>query len=1688
MASVVSPIIGGIGRVSETAAGVKGDGGSSVGRMLFTADGTQVAFTSLSNNLNPPMPLHGLASRPILLKDLYTGELKPAFLAIGGALADYGFSDFSFSADGTKLGAMTRAMNLVPGYTADDNKLVVFDVNTGSIVRADAAGDGKLPWRGFDDFRLSADGQRFLITTASDNLTAGHMPFGVNQILVKDVVGGAYQVASSSSAGVAGNMQASDGVFSRDGNFVAFTSLATNLVAGDTNFATIVGGVERGGDVFVKNLSTGELIRASTASDGSQLTLANASHPVFSPDGTRVLFDVRQHSSPSDPVGTYRIMEKNLVTGELIDVFVASGAISPSTGPNDGYYWQPLQGVSDDFSKILFIGMVSNLPGYEFLHNAVYVLDRNTGTITYVISDVQGATISPDGSKVVVVSDQKYGFADDGDRTDYDTFVITLAPSTVAVDDTATAVEDGAPVTIDVLANDLTATTGSTKSLLALDTTGLVGTASIVGGKVVYDPGVNFQSLKAGQTTTTEFDYLMRDAEGVVRTGTVTLTIEGTNDVPALTLRLSVAENTEDPVYGVSAVDPDGDTLTMRLSGPDAGLFYLNTTTGDLTFRAPPDFEAPGDTGADNTYNVTITVSDGIQPIAQNLVIKVTNLIYENTPPVFTSGTTGTIVENATGVVYTATATDDGDAVAQRPVTLAYGLEGTDASKFDINSATGAVSFKVAKDFEAPDDANADNIYEITVTASDGSRTARQSVSITVTDVYENTAPRFTSGAGASFAENDTGVVYTASAYDTGDATSLITGDLSYLTISLTTGGTNDNALFALDALTGELTFITPPDFENPTDLNGDNVYVVVLQVTDGPDFTVTRQVSITVTDVYENTAPVITNLGPTTFAENATGTAFSISATDNGDATAAGPVTITYSISGADAALFTMNAATGRATFIAAPDFETPLDENGDNVYEVVLSASDGSLTSSINRSITVTDVNVAPVLSSSDTADFAENATGVAYTIAYTDDDDLAGATHVFAISGADAALFSLDAATGEVRFIASPNFEAPRGNTYSIIVSVSDVIDVAGTPTVIGAPVSQDVLITVTNVNEGLSITSGSAVAFTENLTTPAYVTTAVDIDAGTVLTYGLSGADAGRFTINTATGAVSFISAPDFETPLDNGGNNVYDIVVSATDGEFTATKAVAITVGNVIEGGAGGDTVNGTGGADTIDGGTGNDSLNGSGGNDTMMGGAGTFNDSLNGGAGADSIVGGAGNDQLSGGLDNDTLQGDDGNDRLDGGAGADSLVGGVGNDVYIVDSALDAILERPGEGTDIVYTTVNYTLSAAIESISLSGVGNISATGNDENNVMTGNAGNNGLNGGAGNDSIDGGAGTDTMAGGLGNDVFTVDNTADVVVEQDGEGTDQIRSTVTFTLGAFVENLLLTGTAAVDGTGNDLDNVLAGNTAANRLTGGLGNDSIDGSLGSDTVDGGEGNDSLLGGNDGDLLLGGTGSDRLDGGAGVDSMTGGEGNDTYSADSALDLVTELDGQGIDQVIAAASFTLSAFVENLALAGTGGSSGFGNALANTITGNGGDNELRGAQGDDVLSGAAGADTLNGGEGADTVSGGSGSDVFYFAASTEGGDRVTDYRVADDTIRVSATGFGGGLVAGMDVVATGFYVANASGTATAVGTGQFVFDTDDRLLYWDSNGTDAGGSVLIAALPAVVGFVGTEIQVIA
>lgn len=344
---------------------------------------------------------------------------------------------------------------------------------------------------------------------------------------------------------------------------------------------------------------------------------------------------------------------------------------------------------------------------------------------------------------------------------------------------------------------------------------------------------------------------------------------------------------------------------------------------------------------------------------------------------------------------------------------------------------------------------------------------------------------------------------------------------------------------------------------------------------------------------------------------------------------------------------------------------------------------------------------------------------------------------------------------------------------------------------------------------------------------------------------------------------------------------------------------------------------------------------------------------------------------------------------------------------------YIVSDGVDTYYKR---AYVLVGTQQNLTLTGTSGADMLEG-----SFGND---TLNGSGGNDTLLGGKGNDRLNGGTGLDAMFGGLGNDTYVADNLGDLVSEDGNGGTDTVESSINLTLAANVENMLLTGSSALNGTGNELDNTLTGNTGVNTLVGGAGNDRLDGKGGIDKYQGGTGNDTyvvnnasetvtenanegvdtvessvtltlgnnvenltllgtsaingtgnaldnvLIGNSAVNTVVGGAGNDRLDGKGGIDKYQGGTGNDTYVVDGATETVTESANEGIDTVESSVTLTLGNNVENLTLLGTSALNGTGNTLNNVLTGNSGANSLGGVAGNDILDGQGGADTLTGG----------------------------------------------------------------------------------------------------------------------
>lgn len=511
-------------------------------------------------------------------------------------------------------------------------------------------------------------------------------------------------------------------------------------------------------------------------------------------------------------------------------------------------------------------------------------------------------------------------------------------------------------------------------------------------------------------------------------------------------------------------------------------------------------------------------------------------------------------------------------------------------------------------------------------------------------------------------------------------------------------------------------------------------------------------------------------------------------------------------------------------------------------------------------------------------------------------------------------------------------------------------------------------------------------------------------------------------AGNDKLDGGDGADTLQGGSGFDTLLGGAGNDTLD--------------GSGSTGNDLLDGGADADSITGGNGADTLLGGAGNDTLDGAAGNDKLDGGDG--NDWLkSNGGGSDTLLGGGGNDLLAvtnTANDKDLLDGGAGNDILmmagagtDVGFGSTTLNGGAGDDTYYLQAAPSAvnalILDTAGNDTvrlvsGTLPTSLNlpqgpdwFASAEAVQSITTElfvyqlgkGLENLIADtaatpkyliGNELSNLIVGSSsgiGGDVLIGGLGNDTLDGSAGADNLLGGAGNDTYVVSDANETLYEDLNAGTDTVWAYADFKLGRNFENLQLMGSvngaAATVGGGNDLDNIIIGNTIANRLDGGRGNDKLMGDAGSDTI------------------FGGAGADTLDGGAGSDTLYGGYGNDLYFVDATSDVTIDVFDSDIgDKVVSSANYTLGANIENLDLvAGTANLNGTGNGLDNTITGNDGNNTL-----DDGRVYNLGADTYGGG-GMDTLIGGKGDDIYNVVwDTTSERDLITD-TAGIDTLNV-------------------------------------------------------------------------------
>ncbi|HYH07456.1 MAG TPA: cadherin domain-containing protein [Thermoanaerobaculia bacterium] len=761
-----------------------------------------------------------------------------------------------------------------------------------------------------------------------------------------------------------------------------------------------------------------------------------------------------------------------------------------------------------------------------------FTINSSTGVIT--VADVTDVNFEVNPTFTLTVT-----ATDNGTGNLSDTAAITINLTNL----NEAPVVDAATVAIDE--NSANGTAVHTVTFTEPDTTGQTHTFAITGG----DPSGAFaihpttgaitvanQSLinhEATQqfTLTVEVTDAGAPAPALSDTAVITVNVNDVDEAPVFTsgTTANVAENTA-AVMTVTATDQENNTLSYSITGgDDSGAFSIHTSTGALTFNASPNFESPTDSNANNVYVVEVTVTDGTTPVAQMISVTVTDV---NEAPQFTAGLgILNVAENGTTVTDLNTSDPEND-------TVTFSISGgPDAADFSVDPNTGIVTFNVAPNFEAPHDANLDNQYEVEVTATDGTTPVAETLFVNVTNANE--APSFTSSATPNAVEGNT------------DAVTVTTTDPEGNAVTYTITGGADMALFNLDTNTGELRFLSAPNFESPADSGNDNVYDVQVTANDGTNNSV-QNITVTVTDADE--APSFTSSETPSVPENSV-VATTVTTTDPEGQS------VTYSITGGnDAADFSIDTNSGVLSFQVVPNFEAPHDADANNVYLVQVTATDGTTPIVQDLVVTVTAVDEAPTFTTTATVSLPENTIPV-ITVQASDQE---GQSITYSITGgADQTDFLIHPTNGDLRFDASPNFEAPHDadtdNVYHVQVTATD-----GT-----TPVVQNLTITITDANEAPTITSGNF-SVAENSTAVGTVT-ASDEDGDTP-TYAIVGStDSSYFAIDETTGDLSFLAPPNFEAPADSGGNNVYEIIVRATNGgALFSDLPITVTVTNVNE--------------------------------------------------------------------------------------------------------------------------------------------------------------------------------------------------------------------------------------------------------------------------------------------------------------------------------------------------------------------------------------------------------------------------------------------------------------------------------------------------------------------------------------
>ncbi len=751
--------------------------------------------------------------------------------------------------------------------------------------------------------------------------------------------------------------------------------------------------------------------------------------------------------------------------------------------------------------------------------------------LSVTVSEAQNGQVSIDASNIITYSPDENYFGQDtfsySINVDGTTATANVDVEVVSINDPpvfkdfipASTIDENTLVVLSIVVEDVEddpigfSLTGTDSNKLSISSS----------GQISFNSNPDFEA-PGDSDGDNQYDITVEASDGSdIITDNLSITIldvenEGNPIIEGLASQ-SIVEN-EEILISFSVTDPQEDSISFSLSGIDSSLFNLSFDgLNAVITSSQKDYELPEDSDSNNVYLFNVNFSDDLNTTSQEVEISITNV--NDNDPVITSSDSFTVPENQQSVA-TISATDADNDV------LSFSISGSDASAFSI-ADTGTLTLNENANFEMQ------NSYSLIVTVTDGLYSAASTLTVNISDVNEPPVWSSSLQTVVEYPENTTSVTSIDSPTDIADED----GD----TLSFSLSGTDATAFL----ISGNVvSFSGVPDFENPADSNGDNIYNLNIVATDGELSATSPEFTLTITNLNDN-APTFVNLASSVEVTNGQSNVLDIITEDaDGDEVTLGKI-------GTDEALFSI--INDSLSFISAPDFSNPQDNDGDNVYKLSITAEDDSFTTTSEEiSITVLEVNNPPVISGLESSyTLSENTEDIA-TFSVTDPENN---SITVGVSGDDSTNFVVE--DNVLKYSGGANFENPTDsntdNIYELIVFADDGFN----------RTTQNVQLTITNIEEGPEFNIAEEISLEENVRLIASISI-VDPENDS-FTWSITGGDdsgiVSLINVSGGNGDLRFNSfeGMDYENPSDSDTDNVYLVQLTATEDKANGLSTV-----------------------------------------------------------------------------------------------------------------------------------------------------------------------------------------------------------------------------------------------------------------------------------------------------------------------------------------------------------------------------------------------------------------------------------------------------------------------------------------------------------------------------------------------